>query len=315
MLKAYEISNESRFKDSAQQAAQYLLSPSVRPMNATFFCRKNPEKDFCNGLVGQAWVIEALAIAGVKFEDPRYIELATNVFMLHPFDHKSGLWRRVNVDGSYSSFDMTFNHQLWFASAGSLLDRYSDNSISSMITRFLDRVSESHLNIDRSGRIIHAIIRPSKPLSTVFESIAFLRRRNSSHKMNHQMASKEIGYHAFNMYAFSMLKQYMPEHPLWHSKKFLSTLEFMNKLEFMNGLENNIYGYSYNLSGFEVAFTIQEFRSLSSFTKSVEWWVGEQLRRCYNHDEKMLNRLAEDKETLSARLYEATRLKDIKIHI
>ena len=70
MLKAYEISNETKFKDSAWRAVQYLLSPSARPMNATFFCRTNPEKDFCNGLVGQAWIIEALAIAGMKLEDP-----------------------------------------------------------------------------------------------------------------------------------------------------------------------------------------------------------------------------------------------------
>src|SRR4030042_3738067 len=113
MLKAYEISNDSRFKDSAWASAEYLLSPSVRPMNATFICRKNPEKDFCNGLIGQAWVIEALGIAGMQLENSKYIEVAQNVFMLHPFDHKAGLWRRVNVDGSYNSLHMTLNHKLW----------------------------------------------------------------------------------------------------------------------------------------------------------------------------------------------------------
>jgi hypothetical protein len=313
MLKAYEISSESRFKDSAWQAVQYLLSPSVRPMNATFFCRKNPEKDFCNGLMGQAWIIEALAIAGIKLEDPKYIELARNVFMLHPFDHKVGLWRRVNVDGSYNSFDMTFNHQLWFASAGSLLDRDSDNSISSMITRFLDCVLESHLNIDRSGRIIHMILKPSKTLKGMVESVYSLRRPGNSYMKNKARADKEIGYHAFNMYAFSMLKQYVPEHPLWQSNKFLLAIKFMDKAEFINGLENNLFGYFYNVSGIEAAYTIQEFRSFLSFSKPEEWWVLQQLRRCYNTDEKMMNRSTEDKETLSARLYEATRLKDMEI--
>lgn len=313
MLKAYEISKESRFKDSVWRAVKYIISPENRPLNATFFCRKNPEKDFCNGLIGQAWVIEALATAGIKLEDPKYIELAKNVFILHPFDYKVGLWRRVNVDGSYNSFDTTFNHQLWFASAGSLIDRDSDNSISSMITRFLDCVLESHLNIDRSGRIIHVISKPSSKRDRISELIYLLRRPNNSHKTNNQIAYKEIGYHAFNMYAFSMLKQYIPDHPLWKSNKFLLTLEFMNKADFINGLENNIYGYSYNLSGFEVAFTIQEFRSLLSFSKSKEWWVAQQLRRCYDKDYKMLNRSTEDKVTLAARLYEATRLKDMDI--
>ena len=72
MLKAFEISQaKPDFIDSAWRAVQYLLSPSARPMNATFFCRTNPEKDFCNGVIGQAWVIEALAIAGRKLNDPQ----------------------------------------------------------------------------------------------------------------------------------------------------------------------------------------------------------------------------------------------------
>jgi hypothetical protein len=315
MLKAYEISNESRFKDSAWQAAQYLLSPSVRPMNATFFCRKNPEKDFCNGLMGQAWIIEALAIAGIKLEDTKYIELARNVFMLHPFDHDACLWRRVNVDGSYNSFDMTFNHQLWFASAGSLLDRNSDNSISSVIARFLDCVLESYLNIDRSGRIIHSILMPSTSLNKMVKLVYSLRRPGNAYMKNKARTDKEIGYHAFNMYAFSMLKQYIPGHPIWQSAKFLSALKFINEVEFINGLENNIYGYPYNPPGFEVAFTIQEFSSFVSFSKSPEWWVEQQLQRCYGMEERMMSKLTEDKETLSARLYEATRLKDMEVKI
>ncbi|MBI5098009.1 MAG: agl cluster protein AglQ [Nitrospirae bacterium] len=314
MLKAYEISSETRFEDSAWRAVEYLISPSVRPMNASFYCRKNPEKDLCNGLMGQAWIIEALAIAGMKLEDPQFFELARNVFMMHPFDHQAGLWRRVNVDGSYNSFDMTFNHQLWFAAVGALLSNSPKDPISLMIIKFLDCALESHLSIDRSGRIIHMIksTRPSAKRNRIIESISFLRSSSSSHK---QMADKEIGYHAFNMYAFAMLKQYMPEHPLWQSNKFLLTLEFINKAEFINGLENNLFGYFYNVSGIEAAYAIQSFRSFYSFSRPEEWWVLQQIQRCYDTDEKMMNRSTEDKATLSARLYEATRLEDMEVNI
>jgi hypothetical protein len=320
MLKAYEISNEARFKDSSWRAVQYLLLPSVRPMNATFYCRKNPEKDFCNGLIGQAWVIEALAIAGKKLENSQCLELARNVFMMHPFDHKVGLWRRVNVDGSYSTFDMAFNHQLWFAAAGAILDSNSNNLINPEIIRFLDCVLEFFLKIDQSGRIIHRISlqKSSKSptmLNSIIGSINSLRRPNSLQNKNNQMPYKEIGYHAFNMYAFSMLKQCIPEHPLWQSSNFNSALEFMNKAEFINGLENNIYGYSYNPPGFEVAFAMQEFSDLLSFSKPVEWWVGQQLKRCYDTRGNMMNRSTEDENTLAARIYELTRLKDMDIAI
>jgi len=264
--------------------------------------------------MAQAWVIEALAIAGMKLEGPKYFELARNDFMLHPFDHKIGLWRRVNVDGSYNSFDITFNHQLWFAAAGSLLINSSKDPISLMIIKFLDRSLESHLSIAHSGRIIHTVnnTRPSSKRNKFIELIFSLRSSNNSRD---QMADKEIGYHAFNMYAFSMLKKYMPEHPLWQSNKFRLTLEFMNKAEFINGLENNQFGYFYNVSGIEAAYTIQEFRSALSFSKPEEWWVSQQLHRCYDTGKKMMNRSTEDKETLSARLYEATRLEDMEVNI
>jgi hypothetical protein len=312
MLKAYDISSEKRFKESAWHAVEYLISPSVRPMNATFYCRKNLEKDLCNGLMGQAWIIEALAIAGMKLEDPKYIELAINVFMLHPFDDKVGLWRRVNVDGSYNSYDITFNHQLWFAAAGALLINSSSDPISLMLIKFLDCALEFHLSIDRSGRIIHTIknTRPSARRNGFTELLSFLRRSNGSHD---QMVDKEIGYHAFNMYAFSMLRQCMPEHPLWQSNKFRLTLEFMIKAEFIDGLEDNLFGYFYNVSGIEAAYAIQSFRFFHSFSRPPEWWVLQQLQRCYDTDKKMMNRLTEDKETLSARLYEATRLEDMEV--
>ncbi len=320
MLKAYEISNEVIFKDSAWRATQYLLLPSVRPMNATFFCRKNPEKDFSNGLVGQAWVIEALAIAGEKYENSRCLELAKNVFTMHPFDHKVGLWKRVNVDGSYGTFDMAFNHQLWFATAGAILDSNSNSSINSEIIRFLDCAHDFSLKIDQSGRITQRISfqKSSKSptmLNSIIGSINSLRRPNSLQNKNNQMPYKEIGYHAFNMYAFSMLKQCIPEHPLWQSANFNSALEFMNKAEFINGLEDNIYGYPYNPPGFEVAFAMQEFSEHLSFSKSGEWWVEQQLSRCYNKEKNMMNKSTEDETTLAARLYESTRLKDIEINL
>ncbi|RJR20789.1 MAG: agl cluster protein AglQ [Nitrospiraceae bacterium] len=315
MLKAYDISGDAKFRESAWMAVKYILSPVTRPMSATFFCRKKPDKDFCNGLMGQAWIIEALAISGSELEDESHIELARNVFMMHPFDQQAGLWRRVNVDGSYNSFDMTFNHQLWFAAAGAMLCKRTDDEIASMIKIFMDRVLETNLRVDSSGRIIHTIAWPSAKPKGIRKMISYLRGFHHSQITDSGMVSKEIGYHAFNMYAFSILKRCMSEHPLWKSDKFLSTLGFMDKSEFIQGLENNMYGYSYNLSGFETAFTIQEFRSQFSFSKTEEWWMEQQLQRSYDPEMKMLNRSTDDQETLSARLYEATRIRDMKVRI
>ncbi len=316
LCKAYDLTGKGRFKDAVWRAAQYLISPAARPMGATFFCRKNPEKDFCNGLIGQAWTIEALATAAEKLENQDYWKLAKEVFLLHPFVERVGLWRRVNVDGSYGTFDMTFNHQLWFAAAGSLLDNNVDGPIAQRLIRFLDRVQATHLRIAHSGRVVHSIAKFTLGI-VGFTKFAILSGGLINVLREYsKMVHKEIGYHAFNSYAFSMLRQCFPTHPLWKSSKFVSLLHFINNPLFIETLENNEFAYPYNPSGFEVAFTMQVFSPyFSSALRPAEWWVKRQLQLCYNPDDKMMNKATEDKETLAARLYEVTRLQDIEIQM
>jgi hypothetical protein len=315
MLKAFEISEEKSFRDSAFKAIKYLLSSDVRPMGATFYCRKNPEKDFCNGLIGQAWAIEALGKAAAFFEESKVLETAKFVFGLHPFDDEKLLWRKVNVDGSFGSIDLTLNHQLWFAAAASTIDIEYDRWIRKRIDIFLKGVLEFYMQTDSAGRISHGIqlnrknnLENQKILR--LKKIIKLRRIK---KEDHEMVLKENGYHAFNMYAFSILKKYIPEHKIWKSNIFNRTLEYLDSNFYINGLKNNIFGYPYNPPGFEVALTIQEFSHIRNFTKTAKWWLDQQIENTYDKGIKMLCRSAEDKETLSARLYEATRLNDIKL--
>jgi len=314
LLKAYEISKKTVFKNAAYRASEYLCSKDACPMGASFYCRTNPEKDFCNGLIGQAWTIEALIIAGQIFENKKYIELAKKKVHIHPFDFDIGLWRRVNVDGSYLGFDMTFNHQLWFAAVASMVDSDSEKIIGKKVCRFLDRAAESHLQIARSGRIIHPII-TSFGFKKLIKFIFSMRRPSHMFQEKSNMGYKEIGYHAFNLYAFAILKQQFPKHEIWKSDKFLSLLNFINKQKFIAELNKNKFGYPYNPPGFEVAFSIQVFESsMSSVLKPAKWWVNQQLQRCYDIKIKMLNRNTEDPETMAARIYEATRLDDMEIN-
>ncbi len=312
LLKAFEKSGNIRFRDSALKAVQYLLSSDVRPMSATFYCRKNPDKDFCNGLIGQAWAIEALGIAAVAFGDTKILDTAKNVFNLHPFDETKGIWRKVNVDGSYGSVDLTFNHQLWFAAAGSTIDNGPDTAIRKKIEIFLKKVMQTNLNTDPTGRILHIIElrKENKEKSTKYHKIKKLF--NKKIEIDSKVCIKEIGYHAFNMYAFAILRKYMPNHVLWGSNVFKKMLEYLDSEIFINGLKNNIFGYPYNPPGFEVALTIQEFSYIKYFLKTAKWWVEQQIGQTYDKNRKMLCRATEDKETLSARLYEATRLNDIQ---
>jgi rhamnogalacturonyl hydrolase YesR len=117
----YRKTNKSEYLAAVEKCADYLMSEAARPMQASYFCRTNVNKDLSNGTIGQAWAIEGLVSAYKVTNNKAYIETAREVFLLHPFDERYKLWKVVNVDGSIRQFDMTFNHQLWLAASGTVL--------------------------------------------------------------------------------------------------------------------------------------------------------------------------------------------------
>jgi hypothetical protein len=136
-LKAHDLSGDPRFHDAASRAARYLSSNAARPHDATFVHRTSLYKDNCNGLIGQAWTIEALVAGADRLDMPHLTALAKKVFLLHEFDGEFGLWQITEIDGSSLGYDPTFNHQLWFAAAGSLIP---GAQIEEQVLLFLDLV-------------------------------------------------------------------------------------------------------------------------------------------------------------------------------
>jgi hypothetical protein len=314
-LKAYEISGEQPFLKAARRAASYLKSDEARPMQATFWHRKNPEKDFCNGLIGQAWTIEALGVAAKGLEDEACQHLAEEVLLLHPFDEGLGLWRRVNVDGSHLPLDMTFNHQLWFAAGGALLLPSEDERVERRVVRFMDRLLQN-MRLYPSGLVYHPLCLGPWLGGRAHGARRFVRRLVREKRLasgRDMMYHKSIGYQAFNLYALGLLKKRLPEHPFWQSVQIGRVLAYIKTEEFVRGIEENRYGYPYNPSGFEVAFALEVFET--NVRREQEHWVSEQLDRCYDFESRMMNRGTEDPLTHAARLYEATRLPDLVVRV
>ena len=313
-LKAYEISRESRFLKAARGAVDYLCSRDARPYGATFWHRFNTHKDSCNGLIGQAWTVEALAAAAQSIGNANCRQRAEVVFMLHPFDDELGLWRIVDVDGSPLDFDRTFNHQLWFAAAGSLLLPSLDERLKQRITRFTDCLP-ANLSLYGSGLIHHEIT--SLPMAGnthgIRRGVRALRSIRRAGRRRDAMHKKSIGYHAFNLYAFALLRRQIPEHLFWRSVALLDALHYMETTEYAQGIEDNTFGYAYNPPGFEVAFALHEFSD--DFGRDVDAevsrWVSSQLSRCYDFGSSQMSLGTEDPLTHAARVYEATRLPDL----
>ncbi|MBE9076327.1 agl cluster protein AglQ [Romeria aff. gracilis LEGE 07310] len=306
-LHAYSFSRKKSFLAAAERAITYLCSRDARPVGATFWHRKNSAKDTCNGLMGQAWTIEALVEAAIQLERPELIKLAEEVFLLHPFDDNLGLWQRVSVDGTYLDFDYTFNHQLWFAAAGSMLSKHAKSEVGAQIKRYMSIVPFS-LEAHSSGLIRHNNSWNRFKITTRIIKRLKLRR---SAKMVKYLTHKEIGYHSFNLYAFSLIRSCYPNHPFWDSRKFRRVLQYMTSNNYKEEIENNEYGYPYNPPGFEVAFAMSQF--VPNSTKEQEYWVSRQLQRCYDFKKDLMCLMTKDHMTGSARIYEATRISDLAL--
>lgn len=318
-LKAHETSGDARFEVSARRAAAYLSSSQVRPGGATFWHRKGERKDSCNGLIGQAWTIEALAVAAAALNMPDLAALAEEVFLLHPFDDSTGLWRRVEIDGTEIGFDQTFNHQLWFAAAGSVMPAGTGKLVQQRVERFIDLLPEN-LSQYATGLIRHPLDRklPQGQRTGIRGLVRnLLRGRDIQRPDGEAMRHKAIGYHAFNLYAISILASRYPEHPVWKSDKLRAALRYIETDEYVQGLEDNEFGYPYNPPGFEVAYTLTVFAD--KFEGNVQpdmgGWVSRQLERCYDFESHQMSLGTEDPITHAARLYEATRLPDLTITI
>ena len=153
--KAYELFYNEEYLKAVCKCADYLLLDSNYPGGYTYLCRNKKGKDQCNGLIGQAWVIEALAKGYSLLNDDKYIRRAVDCFNLHPHCHLTGLWSRIEVNGKNIGLDLTFNHQLWFCMSGVLIIEH-DNEVKSKVFRFLEKFNDNII-IRKNGRIGHQL--------------------------------------------------------------------------------------------------------------------------------------------------------------
>ncbi len=306
-LKAYEISGDKRYKKAAKKATQYLLSEEARSHRHTFHHLKTDGKK-CNGLIGQAWTVEALLKASEYLDQDELVETAAEVFKMHKFYESRGLWYIKEIDGRDLSIDFVFNHQLWFAAVGSMFDKNKYPEIHRKVKTFMENL-ESNLGIYKDGLIKH-------PVSYIPLNKKGIRRFLSKVKWTIFRKKKRkncAGYHPFNLYGFALLKENYPEISFWDSEKFKKTIDFVLNKKSLEMMKESEYGFDYNVCGIEVAYSLNKF---CDDKESVEKkYLEEQLNRNYDFEKNLLCKNTTDQNTLSARIYEATRLPNYVLKI
>ena len=321
LSRAHTMASKPRYKDAAASLARYLTSDEARPYGFSFHHRSEPNVDRCNGLIGQAWTFEALAEATHFLSDDNFGKLGEEVFFQHRFDRSFSLWHSLDIDGTVLNLDNVFNHQLWFAACASLLPGPRREQVLTRIQAFMDALPEN-LTLSEDGQVQHNVYRVLRsPRHRLYGVLKHIRQGTLLHRVLHKpvraakdtrfsAAARNIGYHAFNTYAFGLLFEALPSHPFWSSARFRKCATYLLREDYRLGLENSGYGYEYNPPGFEVTFSVSKLISNEEVDHigTANYWLNQQFTRSYDPQTRMFSANCPDPETQSARLYEAMRI-------
>jgi hypothetical protein len=312
---AYEQTGNDSYLHRVVQLAEYLISREARPAGYAFMCFTSHPSSRANGLIGQAWVIEALIRATETTGDSRYLQTAREVWLQHAFEEGSGLWHGLEPDGVVQPVHPTLNQQVWFAAMGTRLVTPAHPEIQHRIKRFMQQV-EQHIKLYPSGLLGMHTATADKGRSRWQEARLRLRwwlRRWLRPVCSHPYFDDRtcsVGYHAFTLYGFGLLRESMPDHPFWQSTKLQKALQWSCSTAYKRALRRNPFAMGYNPVGFEMPYVLTVFPVLepSQRIEEAQWWLQEQVRRHFNPVTGRFDRNTPDAATLTSRIYEATRL-------
>ena len=316
LSKVYEITSDEEFAEAANDAADYLLSEEARPHGYTFHSRSVEGKDKCDGLVGQAAPIRGLAWASSALNRSELGTIAKDVFSIHPFDERLGLWERIEIDGSNLSFDRTLNHQLLFAGAAAhLAHRFP--SVKKTVLRFVDRLA-SNVAL-RSDGIIRHYVRP--PLIPTVQAVRENPHRwklllnpvlSRIYTISSQRKRKEIGYHPVNLLGLAHIQANM-EVSLLQRDNERELIERITSPDTLSNMSEDNFHYGGMTPGIDIAFALQEFQGVNLDT--IRQWIGIDMRNKYEPDSGMLAKGTKDPVFQAATISYLVDLPDLELAV
>ena len=329
----WKQNHKKEYKMICRQMADYLVQEQKKSDSGAICCMPGMRFGHLNGLIGQAWVIEALVYAAMVFESDEYYETALAIFCSQKFDDLTGLWIRRELDSSLVDYDYAVNHQVWFAIAGYMLNGYRlKKEVSEQLDLFMDIAVNKHFRIYKNGLIKHFLDmdRPM-PKSKIAFSKAKRMIKSSSWPLRNIDPNKfdplamEKGYHLFELYGYAILCQYCKNHPLYKRFEFKKALQYGLNIErlnkdlnmkldkngrFKDGTILNKYAYGYNAPAFE--YPLIEYIFTGKTNNEVVMQLLEyQIQATYDEVAGKLSRNTYDAETLTARLYEYFRYLEL----
>ena len=216
------------------------------------------------------------------------------------FCEKRKMWYRVEPNGEILSLDSTFNHQLWFAMSGFLIIKAQQNKeIENRCLRFFNVISEN-LKLSNNGRIGQTVKLGFKEDVIKYNLKRIVRKNELQY-----IKLKEIGYHAFNTYAFSIIYDLYPNLKFFKTNDYRKIINYINSSEYKNNIYISNYGFKYNPPGFEVLKTYNTHESiLNNSVEFIDGLLNFHLENNYDNMKCSFTRNVHDKNTSAARIYE-----------
>lgn len=327
----WKTTREERYKKVAFCLADYLVFEQKKTVSGAIECMTGERFDHLNGLIGQAWTIEALVYAYEVFKIRKYLDAAVKIFYSQKFDEKNCLWERIEITGENIGFDFTLNHQVWFACAGlMLLEKVMDDRIYREVYDFLNALENKYFDIYANGLIKHygTMKSPYQPpmsrrIKQAIKNMLIPMRKMNPNKFDSKVQEK--GYHLFELYGYAIVHQYNLKYGLFQKNKFKKALDYGLNLDMINKMFNinpvlngstdgltrmNRFGYAYNSPAFE--YPLIEYSFTGNFDeKKALTLIQIQKKLMYNEKTGKMDRFNYDPETLTARIYESIRLCDM----
>jgi len=315
----FRYTGHEPYRRRAEELAEQLLRPEYRPAGYAFAHFVQAGGRQCNGVIGAAWTFEALVAATRLTGDRRYVAAGLETCRAYRFDPSVGLWWVLEVEGASCQLDLTFNHQLWFAACAAELGA-DQPDIRKQVDAFLDHLTDN-MTVLPDGLIYHPI--ENFPAHLVGAQPARKLKRlglrwwdKSKARLSGQparpaaMIAKSIGYHCFNTHALGILHSCRPDHPAWSGEALQRVKRYLLSDSYRQGVQDNTFSYGYNAPGFEVPYSLYALNVLDddAWSETSAWWLNEQVNRTSDPSTGLFTRNTPDPATLSARLYELSRL-------
>lgn len=316
--KAFEITKDRKHETSAKKACDYLLEKGNRPYGYSFYCREGRKKDRCNGLIGQAWALEALLQMSIKTGEEKYLDCVRELLICSSYDKKNHIWNNVEIDGKLFSCG-TLNQQIWFnvmVLIGSKV--LKDKNLEDKAVDFFKHIFNIIEFLD-DGLIKHEIGINNMSVKRLIKNILKLSVNTDMEKIK----IRSFGYISFILFGFAIAYNNCGQYTFWENNELKSLIRnayfyVKNRKPYGCGSDGSDYIWGYNPVGIEMAYTIQalnDYLQLNESEEEIKYWLNLQIKNHYDFNTKYLSKNTVDPAILSARLYEAAYLDNYVLEI